>query len=494
MEHLKEALKDSTYYLGASVLAMICGLISLPIWTRTLSLEQYGVFSLVVITINFLSSGSKFGLQHAALRYYSHFIERGDEDGLTSYYTTIMGSGIIIGVVLCSFFVLIFDKLGGNFSNMNLPFIAFMIATLGIINSLNSIQMTILRAVQNAKLISILSVIKRYSNFLLPFLFVFLWGFSLLFTGWLITDLIILIYLFIILGKTFKFRLRWFSFNFLKEALGYSIPLIGFELSITMLAIGDRYMIKWLMGDASVGIYSAGYNIASYGSEIISSPMRMACVPIFLSIWERSGKEETREFLERLFKYYFLIAIPILFGMIYLRDDITLVLVSKKFIAASQIIPYVVSPLIIYGAFFIYGAGFFIKRRSLSLAGLTFLSALINIGLNFFLIPSYGLKGAAIATFVAYLILSYLIFIFSRKLIKVRIPTAAIAKYIFISFIMIYILSFISINGLVALAGKIVLGVITYCIGVLIVDADLRNISSSAYYWLRRRWFVTESR
>ena len=74
-----------------------------------------------------------------------------------------------------------------------------------------------------------------------------------------------------------------------------------------------------------------------------------------------------------------------------------------------------------------------------------FFSGLLNIVLNFIFIPHYGYKGAAVTTLISYSLLAYLIYIYSRRLIKWSFPfrtlfktaTSSILMGIFILFLVV---------------------------------------------------------
>lgn len=473
LNHFKSMFKQSTYYLGGNVLLAVCGFISFPVWTRVLSKEDYGFFSLVVITIMMMSSFSKFGLQHAVLRYYP-FKEKQGREELSSYYSTIVISSVLIGFLICFVIAISFNGINSVLGKQTLAGFVLVAAVLGLSNSVISVLLNFFRAAQNARLYTLVEVFKRYSNFILAvfFVLVLLWGLKGIFIGWIITDSVVLLFLFFVLGSRYNFRLdfKLFSLKLLKEALAYGVPLIAFEISTVLLSIGDRYLIEYYMGEASVGTYSAGYNLSSYMAEFFSTPLRLAVIPMFLKLWEHSGEEETNRFISSLFKYYIMAGIVIIFGAVYLKDLIVPILASNKFRESSVIIPYILPPSIIYGAFFIYGAGFFIKKRTFELAWVTFFAAIVNLVLNIVLIPYYGLIGAAAATFIAYLLLSYLIFFYSMKHIRLNIPYLQLLKYIFLGLAAASIPAFATRIYLFVILSKVLLGSFLYILGLFILD------------------------
>ena len=60
-----------SHYSGASLLGAAAGLVSFPVLTRLLPVADYGLLSLVSVTLGILCSVGKLGIQHAIIRYHS---------------------------------------------------------------------------------------------------------------------------------------------------------------------------------------------------------------------------------------------------------------------------------------------------------------------------------------------------------------------------------------------------------------------------------------
>ena len=474
MTNIRRLFSQSSYYFTSNILVALAGMITLPIWTRLLSQEDYGLFSLFNITISFMVTFSKFGLQHSALRFFSDFKGRVNTLDLRSYFTTMLIGGICISgtVVLIIILVAIFffsEPLGQKFLHL-LPFIGAII----LIQATNNLQLIFLRAEQQVKLYSIVYVARRYGQLTLAILFVFILGVNLhnIYLGWLVNGGIILMLLMVRLLFLGHLSMPHFSPAILKEAVIYGFPLIWFELSNEIMCLGDRYVIQYYMGSAAVGVYSAGYNTADLVQSLITFPIRLAIIPMFLSLWSSQGEGKTREFLSQALKYYFMFGIPLALGVSWFSKDIIMLLASAKYAESHVIVPYIVFPLIIYGAFGIYGAGLYIQKKTMLLMYSTLLAGGINIGLNFVLVPNMGILGAAISTLIAYIFLAVSIFVMSYRFLKVPVDLYAIGKYAILSFGSIYLVSFVGRNEPVTV--KIAIVILLYGVSLLFFDKQLR--------------------
>ena len=77
------------YSLG-SILVTGAGLISFPIFTRLLSTDEYGLLSLIAVTITFLVAIGKLGLQNPIVRFYSDAESEKDGWNLDKFYATVV--------------------------------------------------------------------------------------------------------------------------------------------------------------------------------------------------------------------------------------------------------------------------------------------------------------------------------------------------------------------------------------------------------------------
>jgi O-antigen/teichoic acid export membrane protein len=294
-----------------------------------------------------------------------------------------------------------------------------------------------------------------------------------LFLGYIFSNAIILVILFSLFIK--KFNFNRISLPFLKEAIKYSFPLIWTELSLLLLNFGDRYVLQFFMGSEAVGIYSAGYNVSNMAHSFLATPLRLAIIPMYLSLWNTRGEDETKDFLSRILNYYFMLGIPILIGLTWFGEEIIVLLATSKFQESAIIIPFIIVSLILYGTQPILAAGIYIYKRTVILMYLSLSAGLINLLLNFFLIPKFGVLGASYATLITNILLVLAIIISSYRLLSIRIQINPIFGYIFLSIIIVYIVSQITSETIPGLLLKIFITALVYMLCIIVCDKELRE-------------------
>jgi O-antigen/teichoic acid export membrane protein len=273
-----------------------------------------------------------------------------------------------------------------------------------------------------------------------------------------------------------------------RQLLIFGVPLLLFEMSSLVNDYADRFLIRHFLGSAQVGIYSVGYNFATYVQGLVTAPLWMSIFPIYTKIWETDGPEKTSEFLNVFLNYYLALAVLIIAGVSVTSRELITLLASSKFAAAASVTPFVIASVMLYGTTHITAAGFYLVKRTKTIALLTLSCALINILINLVLIPSYGILGAAYATVISYLILTALITIFSRDLLRVPWPLRSLATYVGAATVSAFMAIHIEHPNLfVSLAIKSIAITASYAIIVLSLDRRLRKTVVSLGTGLYRR-------
>jgi O-antigen/teichoic acid export membrane protein len=401
---LRKMVKQSSHYFAGNIIIFLALLIALPIFTRIFSRAEYGIISIVTITVSILSVIALCGFPQSAVRFYHVFANR---KGNSYYLTLLFGVFAFSFAVVGTFFLLTFF-LSEYFNPLTI--LLFKIGALTVI-PLNIIT-TILgfyRASQQTKAYNIVAIARTYGDLGLALFFVIALGMGLFgrFLGPLVASTAICIILLILLKKThLAFADKGYekiSKPFLKEAFLYGYPLIFSAILSMLLTSGDRYIIQYVMDAAAVGVYSVGYAIPTMIQSLIVAPLNIAIVPILMEVWSEKGEQETKNLLSKLLKFYLMIAIPIIFGLTALAKDVVVVFATEKFVDAASVVPYVIVAVIIYGIYFITWAGLNIHKKTQVIPQYLLIAVIVNVALNFLLIPYYGIVGAAIATLIAYI-------------------------------------------------------------------------------------------
>lgn len=187
--------------------------------------------------------------------------------------------------------------------------------------------------------------------------------------------------------------------EYIKYALSFNIPLIGYYLSQVVFNQSDRIMISWLTNDSNTAIYGVGYQLAFVLHTIINS-VNGAYVPwIYRKIL---NKEEIEN--EHVATGIALIISILLLGLIFVAPEVLFVFAGKKYLTAIWVVPPVaISVLLLLYTHFFLNVEFYYEKKKL-LVAYTVGAAIINIVLNYIFIPYYGFIAAGYTTLFSYFI------------------------------------------------------------------------------------------
>lgn len=473
MSDIRRLLNQSSHYLVGHLFVMAAGLISFPILTRILSVSDYGILGLISITVFIVQAVAKLGAPNSTVRFYA---ESKSNNNLIMFYSTIFfGYGTLALIISIVFFIAM-QLFSGRLLDTHIGNLLSLVSVLIFFNCLNLIAESSLRAEQRTRLYNFIMIINRYGSLGLSILFLMtfmrnLYGYYI---GQIVVAFIICLVLLGIIVKK-KVRFNTFSYDFFKKTLKFGTPLTWSELGHLTLSYSDRYLIQHYLGPSSLGIYTAGYNLTTYITEVVMYPINYAIDPIYLTLIANKREEEAKVFLSKSLRYFTLILAPIVLGTIATSSDLITLLASKKYMNAHTIVPYVIIGNSIYACQVILNAGLIIRQKTHILMIVKFVSCALNLGLNMVLIPRYGIIGAAQATLFSYIFYTVLITYYSFKEFSFRIEYKKIAKYVFASVLMYVVIKQINLDGHLAnMIVNVMVGIIIYPILVILFDREIR--------------------
>lgn len=478
------------YSLG-SVLVTGAGFISFPIFTRLLSTDEYGLLSLIAVTLTFLVAVGKLGLQNPIVRFYSDAESKKDGWSLDNFYATVIYGMLGIGTIATLIWLLIvYVSPESWWNDPRLKALFTLTAILVIVRIMESAFANIFRARQLSKKLVTYRVIRKYSILTAIVITLFFISRDLtgLYTATILVEFIAVVMLSVLVLKNVKLSINEFNPARLKLMLIFGIPLVGHELAWTLLNIGDRYLIQAYLGASQLGVYAAAYSLSDYVRIIVIMSLYQALPPIYIRMWNEKGEAATRAFVEKSLYFYILVGFPVIAGLSVVGPELLTLLASEKYSSGAVIIPYVITGMVINGSVAFFSAGLYIHKKGKILMLLTVLSAGVNVILNVILIPEYGITGAAIATLVSYVLLATSNKMVSSKIFNINIPWVPIFKFGFSALLMyLAIIQIVTSSPLLTLVLQMVLGGIIYAIAVFAIDVQIRNITKDYFYKIRNR-------
>lgn len=194
-----------------------------------------------------------------------------------------------------------------------------------------------------------------------------------------------------------------FSRSLLGQLISYGMPLILSSTALFTLNFSDRYFLQHFRSLSVVGLYAVGYKFGFTINYLLVLP--------FSSMWQARmyivhQRPDHPRIFGQLFMFYSVLLIFAALALAMFSPELVRLMVDQKFSAAEPVIPIVAAAYAFCGIAFFARTGTFVTGKTGILAILSVATAVLNLGLNWALIPKAGIMGAAWATLVSFVALA----------------------------------------------------------------------------------------
>ena len=414
LTRIKATLKHSVIYSIGNIATKLIGIVLLPLYTKHITVSEYGVLGILEITIMILTQVLILGQSQALLRFRDLEEYKAKRKSiLFTIFIFLFGIGFIsnlLGQNLASPISSLFFQP----SQFTIYFkLCFYIIFLRIINNL---FLSVLRAKEKSVFYATANIIKiaiilGFNIYFVAFAKI---GVKGILYSYLIGDGLLFLILF---PNMISEMIPKFDSKILRAALTFGFPLIFTSLAGMLLNMGDRYILKLLIDYKEVGLYNLGYKVAGVLNVFLIQSFSLALLPMAYKIYGKKGDKRYYSKMQTYFVFVLLWAglSLSLFG----KELIRILALNPDYWVAYQVVPYIILAYIFSGAKYIASLGLYLKRKTKYIAYNTIGAAILNIGLNFLLIPKYKMIGAAIATLISFVVLFFATYFVSNRFYKI---------------------------------------------------------------------------
>ena len=409
---VRSSLKNGLVYGLGNIAVKVIGFLLIPLYTdpQFFSIDDFGIMGLLDISGLVLTAFLASSLPQSLTRWYW------DKDHLNNQkavFFMTLAAQVIISISFClllfpfanHFSMLIFGEPDWSRA-INLVILAASLQSINnIINTLMRLQSRSLlyTFVNFSKLIIVLS--------LTIFMIVGKkMGIEGIYLAQVTGNLLFLIFL---LGYTIKNCRISFDKTIIKSMFIFGIPLILANISGAALNVIDRYSLNSLALLKYVALYTLAFKISSVLKLVIVDSIKMAIAPLMI---QKIDASDNKRFYSKVLLYSsYILMIGIIVISLFSYELIKVITKSNQYWEA-----YIIIPILCLSVFFvnlkdITVYGLFITKRTRIIGVIVTVATILNLLLNFALIPLWGIIGAAISTLLAQLFYWYITYFFSQK-------------------------------------------------------------------------------
>ena len=436
----------------ANLVVALSPVLLLPILTKILTIQEYGIWSLIVVTASFVPMLVTLGLTNSMVRFLAPVKNKDDiREGYYSITLVVLGAGLV-----ASFFLLLFGQsIAANLLGNNRT-VALLLPLITFVAAYNYVPQTYFRTFQQAKRYSIVSFLQAASYV------IFVGAFVVVGLGLAGAAFAYLINLLLVAVISTYYVLRDIGvtvprFVELKAYLKYGLPLVPSGVSSWALSVSDRYIITFFLSVAWVGYYSPGYQLG-WTVSLLATPFSILVPTALYDYYDAHRIAEVKMIMRYSIKYFLAVAVPAAFVLSILSKPILLVLSTPAIAANSYLItPFTALSAVLFGVWSIIAFVLTFEKRTAVIGTIWVLAAALNIGLNLILVPYFGIIAAALTTVLGYGFAFGFTAIYSVRIMTLDVDFGFILKSIFASilissFVLVWHASgFLSISVLIVI-------------------------------------------
>jgi O-antigen/teichoic acid export membrane protein len=161
----------------------------------------------------------------------------------------------------------------------------------------------------------------------------------------------------------------------------------------------DRYFLRILIDMQTVGIYALGYKLGMMVGFLVGTPFHLVWSAQAFEIAKSEGAQET---YARILTYYGAALLAVCGILSITAREIVVVMAAPEYAGAAVVVPVIAWSILFLNANDMLQVGILLEKRTFWLPTIWGGTTIINLGLNFLLIPRIGMMGAAWATLAAF--------------------------------------------------------------------------------------------
>jgi len=440
LKELKFLLSHSAIYGIGTVLTQLVGFIMLPVYTRYLTPEDYGVLELIIITNSVLGILVSFGVASAIIRFYYNY------DDL-QYRNSVISTSAILYVVSALLAAVILFNFLGNISHLVIgseeytEYFRVAFAYL-LIGGFSNIGDTYLRVNKRPGLYVTLTVSRLISLLSLNIYFVVIAKAGVI--GILYSTLLTRIFFSVIVMAPILWRtgLR-FSAGLAKDILKFSLPLVPSNILRMVINQSDRFFIRTLLSVADIGIFGLAVKLGNGLLILVAYPFNMAFIQRRFEIIKR---EDANIIFTRVFTYFSLLIFFVGLGLSIFAREILEIMTTPNFYRAGTLVPFIVLYCVIFSFRFHFDFGIFWSKKTYYELYINIVIVIISLASNYFFIKNFDLFGAVYAKCLTHTVHTILIYAVANRLYKIEYEFRRVFKAFALA-ILIYTLSILINTG-----------------------------------------------
>ncbi len=381
------------YYLPANIVPAACSFLLVFAYTRVLTPDAYGVYTLAFSAVLVAQSALFFALPTAITRFHPGATRADRETAFLKVAYTLFYA-VALGMVMLTALILPWTGLSPSLHQAAWLALPLLIAraAVGMNQAVNRSGNRMARFNTIECTHAVLGLAAGLA--LIP---VFGPNAETVLIGLLVGAVVCTIADFGMLLLPFRRTAIPLDRETMSRLMHYAWPLVTVACTTSLLQLSDRFLLGWLGNSHMLGLYAVAYSLVERPTSLICTAISLATFPMAVQIMERDGREAGRVQAGKNGAVLLALALPACAGLALIAPQIAATLVGPAFRdGVAVLIPIMCITSLLNGvrSHFIDHA-FHLAGRSMAMLWSYAPAAVANVVLNLILIPRYGMVGAA---------------------------------------------------------------------------------------------------
>ncbi len=424
----RKLFRQSAIYGLGMLSTKLAGFVLIPLYTKSFTLAEFGVLGLLEVSAAVVLSFFSFALYSGFFRWYW---DKSAENKKESLFFTV--TLFQIGIVIVTYFVA--QPFLKSISQLILKSPDYSnLLRLMLISSLMQIILimpnTLMRLQEKPWLFTLANVLQLIFSLVVTVYFVAYRhaGIEGIYYGQIVGSLA---FASVLIRYTIRNMVFKFETALLRELIVYCFPIFLSGVALVMLNVTDRYSLNELGNMADVGLYSYGFKLANTLNVFLITSVNFAIQPMIYRMMNAPGN---KLFYGKLLTYYTFGTMIFGLGMMVFGMEITKLLAKRvDYFDAWHIFPFIIYSIVFGMMKDVATTGLSISKKTKVIAITVFITAVLNLVLNYILITLIGSQGAALSKMLSMLVFFLLTLYYAQKVYPIPYELKRIALMLVIA-------------------------------------------------------------
>lgn len=396
MNKLKLFIENFLVYGLGGVISKIVPLIMVPIVTRLMpSSDYYGLSDLSNTVVQFASALAIMGMYDAM---YRMFFEKDDDEYKKNICSTALVFTFATSIIVF-FLLLLFKEQVAHyfFSDKKYAYIVYISAMAALVGATNSIISAPTRMQNQRKIFLITNTLSPVLSYSISIPMLLAGYYTIALPLAVAVSGVTMEISFGILNRKW-FDPRRFDARLLKPLLTIAIPLFPNFLIYWVFNSCDKVMITNMIGIGAAGIYSVGSKLG-HCSQLIYTAFAGGWQYFAFSTMKEDNQVKSNSLI---FEYLGIISFIATAFVCAWSYPIFKILFTEQYLSGYIVAPYLFLAPLLQMLFQVACNQFIVVKKTWPNMFILSAGALVNVAINYFLIPVLGIEGASVATLLGY--------------------------------------------------------------------------------------------